>query len=84
MRVLLSAIGVGREGDKQRILIVDDDVDGREMYAEYLSFAGFEVSTARDGKEAIEKAQTEHPDVVVMDLPLPLVDGISATRTRRR
>jgi two-component system cell cycle response regulator DivK len=62
------------------ILVVDDFRDGREMYAEYLSHAGFDVAQAADGEEAVAKARELLPDVVLMDLSLPGMDGWEATR----
>ncbi|MDC0711183.1 response regulator [Stigmatella sp. ncwal1] len=65
---------------KKRVLVVDDFDDAREMYAEYLEFAGFVVETARNGAEAVEKAQEASPDIILMDLSLPVMDGWEATR----
>jgi CheY-like chemotaxis protein len=62
------------------VLLVEDYDDTREMYREYLEFCGFSVLTARNGLEAIELATTAHPDVVLMDLSLPIMDGWEATR----
>jgi CheY-like chemotaxis protein len=62
------------------VLIVEDFDDAREMYRDYLQFSGFRVETARDGREAIEKARTMSPDLVLMDLSLPGIDGWEATR----
>ncbi len=63
-----------------KVLIVDDFEDNRTMYAEFLRYSGLEVVEAKDGAEAIEKARTEMPDLVVMDLSLPVIDGWEATR----
>jgi len=57
------------------VLIVDDASDIRDMYASYLAVAGYSVETAGEGREAIIKALTLYPDVVVMDLQMPGVDG---------
>ena len=62
------------------ILVVDDYADNRAMYAEYLQFSGFRVEEAADGEEAVTKAAELLPDVVVMDLSLPVMDGWEATR----
>lgn len=67
-------------GNKKRVLVVDDFDDAREMYAEYLEFVGFEVDTASNGVEAVEKAQDGEPDIILMDLSLPIMDGWEATR----
>jgi CheY-like chemotaxis protein len=62
------------------ILLVDDFADNREMYAEYLVFSGLRVSEAVDGHEALRKAGELIPDLIVMDLSLPGLDGWEATR----
>jgi len=62
------------------VLVVDDYQDAREMYAEYLSFSGFRVVEAGNGTEAVEKAFALLPDVILMDLSLPGMDGWTATR----
>ena len=62
------------------ILVVEDFDDAREMYRDSLQFAGLRVETARDGREAIEKARTLQPDLILMDLSLPGIDGWEATR----
>jgi CheY-like chemotaxis protein len=62
------------------ILVVDDYQDAREMYAEYLQFSGFRVAEARNGNEAVEKAFALKPDLILMDLSLPGMDGWEATR----
>jgi len=62
------------------ILVVEDFDDAREMYRDYLEFAGFRVETARDGREAIDKAGALQPDLILMDLSLPGIDGWEATR----
>ena len=62
------------------ILIVDDMPDIRDMYAEYLSSQGFRPELAGDGFEALSKATVMSPDVIVMDLNLPELDGWEATR----
>lgn len=62
------------------VLVVDDFVDGREMYAAYLENAGFRVAVAADGHEAIVSAKKLRPAVILMDLTMPRVDGWEATR----
>jgi CheY-like chemotaxis protein len=62
------------------VLLVDDYVDNREMYAEYLVYAGYRVAQAGNGAEALDLAYELHPDLVVMDLSLPVMDGWEATR----
>jgi CheY-like chemotaxis protein len=65
---------------KPLVLVVDDFADNREMYSEYLSFSGYDVIEARNGKEAIDAAQSRMPDIIIMDLSLPVMDGWEATR----
>jgi len=62
------------------VLIVDDYPDCREMYAMYLTLAGFRVLKARDGFEALTLAREELPDLILMDLGLPGIDGCEVTR----
>lgn len=65
---------------RHKVLIVDDFEDNRTMYAEFLRYSGLDVVEAKDGAEAVELARTELPDLVVMDLSLPVIDGWEATR----
>jgi two-component system, cell cycle response regulator DivK len=66
--------------DRQLVLVVEDYQDAREMYAAYLQFSGFDVAEAANGVEAVEKATALLPDIVLMDLALPRMDGWEATR----
>ena len=65
------------------ILIVDDVRDNREGYAEYLRFRGFAVLEAGNGTDALEIAQRCQPDVVVLDMRLPDIDGTEVSRRLR-
>ncbi|MBK9264326.1 MAG: response regulator [Polyangiaceae bacterium] len=69
-----------RDADSPLVLIVDDFDDNREMFTEFLSFSGFRVAQAATGKEAIERAFSLLPDLILMDLSLPELDGLEATR----
>jgi CheY-like chemotaxis protein len=62
------------------VLIVDDNVDAREMYAIYLEHAGFRALEADDGETAIEIARRERPAVILMDATMPRMDGWEAAR----
>ena len=62
------------------VLVVDDYADAREMYAESLLASGFRVAEAADGASALQLARALSPDVVLMDLSLPGMDGWEATR----
>ncbi|HYM52820.1 MAG TPA: response regulator transcription factor [Candidatus Dormibacteraeota bacterium] len=67
-----------------RILIVDDEPKIVRLLRDYLEHAGFGVSVARDGREALMRARTDRPDLVVLDLGLPGLDGLDVTRSLRR
>jgi len=62
------------------VLIVDDNIDAREMYAIYLEHAGFRAAEAADGEAAIEAAKREKPAVILMDATMPRLDGWEAAR----
>jgi two-component system cell cycle response regulator DivK len=62
------------------VLVVDDVEDVRDYCAEYLALRHFRVATAGDGLEALAKAQEQLPDVILMDLALPHLDGWETTR----
>lgn len=62
------------------VMVVDDFPDNLEMYAAYLRFEGLRVLEAANGLEAVDKAFSERPHVIVMDLSLPGLDGWEATR----
>ncbi len=57
------------------VMVVEDDPNCREMYAHYLGAAGFRVLEANNGLQAIEKAVSLLPDVIVLDMELPALDG---------
>lgn len=66
------------------VLIVEDYEDAREMYAAYLQFSGYRVAEAANGVEAVEQAQELMPDIILMDLALPKMDGWEATRRLKK
>ena len=70
--------------DVARILVVDDEPKIVQLVRDYLERAGFAVSTARDGNEALMRAHQERPDLIVLDLGLPQLDGLEVTRRLRR
>jgi two-component system, cell cycle response regulator DivK len=72
--------GGSQEGSGALVLVVDDYQDAREMCCEYLTYCGFRVAEARNGQEAIDKAAALLPDLILMDLSLPGMDGWEATR----
>lgn len=66
------------------VLLVEDDRDGRRMYADWLSQAGFRVLEAHNGWQALERAFESAPDLVITDLNIPGIDGFELTRRLRR
>lgn len=62
------------------LLIVDDSEDSRELYAEYLRMQGYTVEVAGDGQAAIDEANRLVPDLIVLDLSLPVIDGWEAAK----
>ncbi|HUY86879.1 MAG TPA: response regulator, partial [Acidimicrobiales bacterium] len=71
------------EVQKQRILVVDDEPSIVDAVATSLSYEGFEVSTASNGRSALASAQENHPDLLVLDIMLPDLDGLEVTRRLR-
>lgn len=67
----------------RKVLVVEDFEDNRFMMKRLLEMSGYQVVEAINGQEAIEVAQRELPDLILMDLSLPLLDGLSATRRIR-
>lgn len=63
-----------------RILLVEDNEDNRDMLARRLERKQFEVIMAVDGKDGVEKARQEGPDIILMDMSMPVMDGWEATK----
>lgn len=76
----LSTTGANPRRERPLVLLVEDQSDLRRLYAEQLMISGFDVIEAEDGAEAITHTTNRFPDVVLMDLSLPRVDGWEATR----
>lgn len=64
----------------QTILLVEDNFDNRSIYRMILEHAGFEVLEAHDGQTAIDLARTRIPDLILMDISIPVIDGWEATQ----
>jgi CheY-like chemotaxis protein len=64
----------------RRVLVVDDNPDGREMLKLLLELYGYQVEEAKDGREGVEKALAWEPEVAVVDIGLPLLDGYEVAR----
>jgi CheY-like chemotaxis protein len=69
---------------RPRVLLVEDSEDNRLMMKRLVEMSGYEVIEAVNGQEAVEIAQITVPDLILMDLSLPKVDGLAATRCIRR
>ena len=76
----LIATGGNLRRERPLVLLVEDQTDLRRLYAEQLAISGFDVIEAEDGLEAIAHTTSRAPDVVLMDLSLPRVDGWEAPR----
>ncbi|HET8614170.1 MAG TPA: response regulator transcription factor [Actinomycetales bacterium] len=70
-------------GPEARLLVVEDEPNIRELLSTSLRFAGFDVHTAGDGATALTLAESEKPDLLVLDVMLPDMDGFAVTRTLR-
>jgi two-component system cell cycle response regulator DivK len=71
------------DGKKQTVMIVDDTDDVRELMAVQLRLSGYDVIEARDGQQAVELARRNCPALILMDIQMPVMDGVTATRVIR-
>jgi CHASE2 domain-containing sensor protein/CheY-like chemotaxis protein/nitrogen-specific signal transduction histidine kinase len=93
MTVVKAAVGlqlpetkqiVGYQGEKKKILIVDDKLQNRALIAQFIEPIGFDIVEASNGQEGIEKAIEAKPDLILMDLWMPLMDGFDAIAQLRQ
>ena len=70
--------------DQRTVLLVEDTEDNRQMMKKLLELSGFRVVEAINGEEAVKAAAREKPCIILMDLSLPLIDGLAATRSIRK
>jgi two-component system, cell cycle response regulator DivK len=71
-------------GDAPTVLLVEDTEDNRFMMRRLLEMAGYRVIEAMNGEEAVTLAKAESPQLILMDLSLPVIDGLAATRLIRK
>ena len=64
----------------KRILVVEDQEDNRRIVRDLLTSAGYEIIEAVTGEEGVALAETQHPDLILMDIQLPVIDGYEAAR----
>ncbi|MFA7061694.1 MAG: ATP-binding protein [Pedobacter sp.] len=74
---------IGYHGERKRILVVDDTIGNTSMLVSLLELLGFELDTAQDGQEAVLRAEEQKPDLVLMDLVMPEMDGLEAATIMR-
>jgi PAS domain S-box-containing protein len=77
-------IAIGHAGTRKKILVVDDVPQSRAMLMDLLIPLGFDVLDAANGEEAIHRAHSLRPDLIVMDIAMPVLDGLEATRKMRQ
>ena len=76
--------GMGETNDSRpTVLVVEDFEDNRFMMRRLLEMSGYRVVEAINGQQAVEAARRERPDIILMDLSLPMLDGLAATRRIR-
>lgn len=68
------------KGSLPKILVVEDNQDNRELVVKVLKINGYQVIEAVDGEEAMEKTKAERPDLILMDLYIPKIDGYEVTK----
>ena len=80
----MTAFPMSSPGATPRVLVVDGDADNRELYRDCFTLSGWTVTEAVDGREALVQALITKPWVVVMELRLPLIDGVSLCEILRK
>lgn len=68
------------DASKKTVLLVEDNEDNLVVYRTILDHVGYQVLEARDGEEGVNRAREEHPDLILMDISIPKIDGWEATR----
>jgi signal transduction histidine kinase/CheY-like chemotaxis protein len=83
-RVTASGIIIGYEGDRRKILLVDDRWENRAVLTNLLEPIGFEIIIATDGQDGLNKAHSLHPDLVITDLAMPVMNGFEMVKQMRQ
>ncbi len=73
-----------KQDEQPKVLLVEDTEDNRFMMRRLLEMAGYRVVEATNGEEAVQVARSESPRLILMDLSLPVIDGLAATRLIRK
>jgi signal transduction histidine kinase/ActR/RegA family two-component response regulator len=81
--VAANRIAVGYDGERKKVLVVDDVAENRMLLIDMLRPLGFLTFEAHDGREGLERAQTLHPDLILMDNVMPVMNGLESTRRLR-
>ena len=79
-----SGVKMKTDADTRTVLLVEDTEDNRFMMRRLLEMAGYRVVEAMNGEEAVKLAKSESPQLILMDLSLPVIDGLAATRLIRK
>ena len=79
-----SGVKMIEKAEPLTVLLVEDTEDNRFMMRRLLEMAGYQVIEAMNGEEAVKLAKTESPQLILMDLSLPVIDGLAATRLIRK
>ena len=69
---------MAHDGEKKTVLVVEDDANQRLLYQEELADEGYEVLIAGDGREGLQVARQNKPDLVILDINMPVMDGLDA------
>lgn len=77
-------IGTGTNNSRKRILVIEDKATSRELLRDTLEPRGYEVIEAVDGIDGLDKASTHKPDLILLDLHMPRLDGMEVLHTLRR
>jgi two-component system, cell cycle response regulator DivK len=80
----MSGTRMKKQPEPLKVLLVEDTEDNRFMMRRLLEMTGYRVIEAMNGEEAVKLAQAESPNLILMDLSLPVIDGLAATRLIRK